>query len=624
MTILAPNLFESGEQDDERSMLILAETLGKQEALKIRAIKNKSCKLIGDNFTQAKSLNQDGYGIYYVVNDGGEKDSEIRLCPAFFVEFDDKPKNFQLNFWGEYGLPIPSIQIDSGNKSIHSYWALETAISPQDWGPIQRGLVAWVGSDRACTNLSRCMRAPGFQHQKTKRQCQIVGQSGKKYALEDFRDLIPEEYIKQQPNKAKELGTWEDAIPCPICRRDEVDCRIHEGGEALQCHHGKSFTPPKLAIGQTIQGIDKQTWAYVGLGSNAVGPCSNFKVHESMNPPSPEVQKPRTLADELKSPRIQQWIIEEILANASFVLLGAETGAGKSILLYRIAAAIAGGEPFAGAFPIAKPGKVLILQADESKGDLQKKFGRMELPEIALSNMHVDYLDPGFLGRDNGKDWLVKQLNKDNYVAVFLDSMTTLFAGNGASTKDAEFSLPLYGLTKTFDELGISCMITDHLRKADIGGRREVTLDCIRDSNMKMAAVTDVLGYWVDKEGNRILRALGKRNLTQGTTYTLQGSEEDFSLELLETSTELMPEQSRKGKAKIIEVLSEATEPLLAERVAALAGLNERHAQRLLLSLFEVGEIKRLKLNSSALGGRPKFAYYVGNSKAPERPISIK
>lgn len=624
MTILFNTLDQVGESGDQYAFNLFFKAIGKTEPSKLRAIKKGTgAKLIGDDISRAETLNREGYNIYSVINDGGDKDEEITICPALFVEFDDKPKDFQLDFWKSYGLPEPSLVIDSGNKSLHTYWAFQKAIAPKKWSTLQRGLVNWVGSDPACVNLSRCMRVPGFIHPKTGKQSKILSFTGARYEPGVFNDIIPDHFLNPIATKAEGMGNWSDAIPCPICGRDDVDCRIHDSGDVIQCHRGKRFHPPELSVGATFNGQDKRIWAYVGAGNNAVGPCSNFKIHEAVHTPSPEVHKPRSLADELKNPRIQEWIIEDILPKAAFVLLGAEAGAGKSTFIYRIAAAVASGEAFAGAFQVTRPGKVLILQADESKGDLQKKFARMELPEFVLSNIHVNYLDPGYLGGEQSKDWLINELSKDNYSLLLLDSMTTLFAGNGSSTKDAEFALPLYALTKIFDELDISCVITDHLRKADIGGRSEVTLDCIRDSNMKMAAVTDVLGYWVDKEGCRFLKALGKRNLSQGMTYTLEGSEEDLSLQLLQTSTDLMPEQARNGKAKILEILKRAEEPLDAGQVAALTGLNNRHAQRLLLSLFEMKQIRRKKLESKVKGGRPKYTYFSGHLPTPLLPESI-
>ena len=66
----------------------------------------------------------EGRGVYVVVNDGGDTDSEITSCRAFFCEWDDRPKEQQINAWKDLGLPEP-LQIDTGGKSIHNYWVLK-------------------------------------------------------------------------------------------------------------------------------------------------------------------------------------------------------------------------------------------------------------------------------------------------------------------------------------------------------------------------------------------------------------------------------------------------------------------------------------------------------------------
>ena len=52
-------------------------------------------------------MQSEGRGVYIVVNDGGDTDSEITTCRAFFCEWDDRPKEEQLWAWKELGLPEP-------------------------------------------------------------------------------------------------------------------------------------------------------------------------------------------------------------------------------------------------------------------------------------------------------------------------------------------------------------------------------------------------------------------------------------------------------------------------------------------------------------------------------------
>ena len=45
-------------------------------------------------------------------------------------------------------MPEPSIQIDTGGKSIHNYWILKKAIEPETWKPIQERLLDYADADK--------------------------------------------------------------------------------------------------------------------------------------------------------------------------------------------------------------------------------------------------------------------------------------------------------------------------------------------------------------------------------------------------------------------------------------------------------------------------------------------
>lgn len=49
-------------------------------------------------------------------------DLQELLEPALFVEWDDKPIEWQLTAWQKLGLPRPSLQVSTGGKSLHTYW----------------------------------------------------------------------------------------------------------------------------------------------------------------------------------------------------------------------------------------------------------------------------------------------------------------------------------------------------------------------------------------------------------------------------------------------------------------------------------------------------------------------
>lgn len=177
----------------------------------------------------------EGRGVYIVINDdgknGGDRDVEITTCRALFCEWDDRPKEWQLQAWRELGLPEPSIQNDTGGKSIHNYWILKEPITPAHWRLVQTRLSEYADSDRTLVNPSRVMRLPGTRHVNGKgehgAQCTILHLSETRYSIEEFEACLPPEEERAHEQKAKVYAESE-ARP------------LHEIEEAL------NFIPPAV------------------------------------------------------------------------------------------------------------------------------------------------------------------------------------------------------------------------------------------------------------------------------------------------------------------------------------------------------------------------------------------
>jgi hypothetical protein len=153
------------------------------------------------DLTVAELWQREGRGIYLVINDGGDRKSEINACRALFVEWDDRPIDWQLNAWRELGLPEPSLIVLSGGKSAHCYWLLEQPIPPQEWELLQAELIAYAGGDPHCKDASRVMRLPGCWYIDAVGQpvapVELVHVSGRRYAPEDISlALLPDEFAE--------------------------------------------------------------------------------------------------------------------------------------------------------------------------------------------------------------------------------------------------------------------------------------------------------------------------------------------------------------------------------------------------------------------------------------------
>jgi putative DNA primase/helicase len=153
----------------------------------------------------------DRRGVYVVVNDGGDKDAEITGCRAFFCEWDNKPKDWQVTAWQELELPEPTIQVDTGGKSIHNYWVLSEPVGADEWRDIQTRLLEFADADRSLKNPSRVMRLPGTPHPATGDVCQIIHTSSATYTASDISRLLPAtEQIKKQEAASKSPYTPQD------------------------------------------------------------------------------------------------------------------------------------------------------------------------------------------------------------------------------------------------------------------------------------------------------------------------------------------------------------------------------------------------------------------------------
>ena len=150
----------------------------------------------------ASQWQREGRGVYLVINDGGDVDSDITTCRAFWVEWDDRPVDWQITAWREFGLGEPSFMVTTGGKSAHLYWVLTEPISRSRWEPIQAALISVTGADPVNRNASRVMRLPGAfyigPHGKASGQSKIHSSSDRRYSVEEV-----EAWLTAHPAAAK-------------------------------------------------------------------------------------------------------------------------------------------------------------------------------------------------------------------------------------------------------------------------------------------------------------------------------------------------------------------------------------------------------------------------------------
>ena len=136
------------------------------------------------------------------------------------------------------------------------------------------------------------------------------------------------------------------------------------------------------------------------------------------------VQKPHSVKELLESREPTEWIVDQIGAKGNLVLIAGESGCGKTSLMYSMASAISTGGKFLDTFQAIQR-KVLFIQADESKNNCSNKCHTMGIHDdidFAFAEDGWEHLHLKDVGRL--EDQVVGK-----YGAIFLDSITTLLAG---------------------------------------------------------------------------------------------------------------------------------------------------------------------------------------------------
>lgn len=148
-----------------------------------------------------------GNGTAATGKTGNQNDADIQSCPALFVEWDNKPIEWQVTAWKELGLPEPSIQVHSGGKSIHCYWVLDQPMEPATWRVLIKRLIIHCRSDTSISNPSRPMRMPGgIYHNKETGEAtgtaEIIHCSERRYSVSEIEAGLPPVLARATPKAA--------------------------------------------------------------------------------------------------------------------------------------------------------------------------------------------------------------------------------------------------------------------------------------------------------------------------------------------------------------------------------------------------------------------------------------
>ena len=331
------------------------------------------------------------------------------------------------------------------------------------------------------------------------------------------------------------------------------------------------------------------------------------EIKRTTSTPIYHVQKPRSVKELLNNREPTKWIIDQVGAKGNLLLLAGESGCGKTSLMYSMASAISTGGKFLDTFQTIKK-KVLFIQADESKNNCSNKCHTMGISndiDFAFAEDGWEHLHLEDVGR-------LEDQVEGKYGAIFLDSITTLLAGQKHSNKDSEYAMPLYALNNLASRKGLLIVMSSHLKKPDKGERSRVTKHCVSGTGAVYAAASDV--WTIHKtprpefEDHFLFECLGKRNCEDGLIYNLQGDQETFSWYLHSAGGgQLAPQEERLCSTQVLELFYSGDDWLSCKQISEKVPHQEQHVRRVLRKLHSQNLLGRRSRPST--NGRPTHIY---------------
>ena len=307
--------------------------------------------------------------------------------------------------------------------------------------------------------------------------------------------------------------------------------------------------------------------------------------------------------------------IENLLALGAVTMVAADGGVGKSVLIYRVAEAVANGGKFGGTLQAVK-GNVLVIQKDESAANAKQK--------LRLMGMQVPQGSVNFKFNFNAAMYpeLRKWIRDTKAKVVVMDSFGSLFGG-AVGMGEAEVGLHLYRLNQIASEEGVAILLTHHLRKMDkskAGARKEVHLGDLFGSSYIVNGASDVWAVVRDSESKEpkfVLTVLKPRTgiTMAGDRFDLIGSNEDLSLTITSHNGEADGTEKLRGlKAKVVECLRGRSEETALDLTEISAAVNSHRGsvERVVKSLVsaEYPGLQRLGQRRPGLR-KPTYVYWV-------------
>lgn len=369
-----------------------------------KAIAKKLYGKIKDLWPQMVEAQANGYGLYIVVNEGGNNEKEITKVRALYIDADalSLPKTWHQK---------PDFIVYRDAEHWHAYWCCSN-IQSGDFSRNQCQLIGYYRTDPQVHNLSRVMRLAGSLHLKdpqhpkpvtieilretweeTRTQQTILSglalggpernNVATKAALEetDAKENITraakllDDYVARNDVAIEGQGGDLRTFQC-FCAVQELGISPQKSLELIKEHWNPYCLPPWNDDELQVKSENAQSYAQNETGAWAVAPAAEVfeealgKLTLDPSPPAPRSRYYFEDEDEQDLAPDPVWLVKDLIPDQATILIAGTTGAFKSFIAMDLALAIASGKETFGSIPV-RPGPV-FYGAHEGRNEIKK------------------------------------------------------------------------------------------------------------------------------------------------------------------------------------------------------------------------------------------------------------
>ena len=255
----------------------------------------------------------------------------------------------------------------------------------------------------------------------------------------------------------------------------------------------------------------------------------------------------------------QEVLVDKLIMSGTISMVAAESGTGKSSLIYQIMESVSTGSPLFDMFT-TKQCNVHVIQVDESYVNARRKWQRMQLkPDPSKVSFCWEW-------SPTQMEELEQKIITKNIGLCFMDSFGKLFGASG-DMNTIEAGYYMYELNNIAAKTGCAFVVAHHLKKDQSKHKKDSqpripSLGDFFGSSYIIAGVRDAWGLWQkgeDTDGTPLygLRYLKDNSglIDKGWTFNLSGCLESQRFHLLGNKgglDELEERQNIKSKLHLL------------------------------------------------------------------------